>query len=54
VSNVTVAIQKMRDTLHQVCKDLPPKEYLQVLEELAADMDSNIDALRAENEELFR
>ena len=53
MSNVTNIVNAMRDHLHNLCKGLPPKEYYAVLQELSADLDANIDALKEENEGVF-
>jgi hypothetical protein len=47
------AVNAVRDALHAACKDMPPSEYKQVLEELSSDLTGNLDALRDENPYLF-
>jgi len=44
----TAAVQAVRDTLHYHCKDMPPDEYREVLEEISADIEGNLDALNEE------
>jgi hypothetical protein len=52
MANILHAVEAVRETLHHECKDMSPKDYLAVLEELAADIDGNIDAVKDENPEL--
>lgn len=42
------AVNVMRDRLHDLCKDMSPKQYYEVLQELRADMEGNMDALKEE------
>jgi hypothetical protein len=46
---MTRAIDRIRDVLHEQTKDMKPEEYKELLEELAADIDGNLEALLDEN-----
>ena len=50
---VDAAVKAIRDVMFLKCRDLGPERYMQVLEEIGADVDGGIDALKEENPELF-
>jgi hypothetical protein len=49
-SSTRDAVEAVRDTLHEQCKDMRPVEYKEVLEELLTDIEGNLEALKEENE----
>jgi len=44
-------VEAFRKLLHHHCKDMPPDEYREVLEEISADIEGHLDALKEEAEE---
>ena len=46
------AVNAVRDLLGTLTGKMSPADYKQVCEEISADMDGNIDALKDENPEL--
>ena len=50
-SSTRDAVEAVRDTLHEQCKDMRLVEYKEVLEELLTDIEGNLEALKEENEE---
>jgi hypothetical protein len=53
MASVRRAIDSVRDALDAACREMPPAEYKQVLEELVTDFEGHLDALKDENPELF-
>lgn len=50
---VEAAITAIRSTMSRQCSDLSAEEYMQVLEEIGADVEGAIDALKEENPGMF-
>lgn len=48
--NIYQRIEKVRDVLNDVGKDLSPSEWKELLEEIGADIDGHLDAIREEEE----
>lgn len=46
------AIEAVRETLNSRCSGMEPEDYKEVLENISADCDGNLDALMEENPEL--
>jgi len=44
------ALEKVRAALHDAGKDMPPDEWKSLLEELSADIECHLDAIREEAE----
>lgn len=49
--NIAQRLKDVRDALHEASKDLPPEQWKELLEELGADIDGHLDAIREEAEE---
>lgn len=50
-SPVNAAIEAIRDKMHDECKALKPAQFKEVLEEISADIDGHLEALKEEGEE---
>ncbi len=48
--NTRNALEAVRNALHDAGKDLSPSEWKELLEELNADIDGHLDAIREEAE----
>jgi hypothetical protein len=49
-----VAVNIIREKIHETCKAMAPEQWKEVVENLMADLESYYDALKCENPELFR
>jgi len=44
------AVEAVRETLHQRCKDMSPADFREVLETVQADIEAHLEALAEESE----
>lgn len=47
-AKLRLKVDQVRDAIHEAGNDLSPEEWKEVLEELGADIDSHLDAIREE------
>jgi hypothetical protein len=48
---VEKAVEALRNTLHEECKDMPPEQFKEVLEEFSADIEGHLEGLKEEAED---